>query len=514
MPDVALQRACLSIADAARFAASDPSAGDHGAVLGHVDACSRCRRLVAEAVRASGDRPATADAGTFQPGEVVGDRYEIVAPIGRGGMGEVYEARDRLLGETVALKTIICTALDDSAAIARLKREVLLARKVTHVNVCRILEFGVQNRAVAQGDEAVPFFTMEFLRGETLAVRLQREGALAAAEARSIALQVLDGLAAVHAAGVVHRDLKPENVFLVPGSAGHVRAVVMDLGLARLVRVFAESLKDAAPAGEGVVSAPGSHSASLASLSTASRVVGTFAYMAPEQRRGEPATVASDIFSVGVMLAEMLGQGRSGALRPTALTADMRAAVTARNGSVARASAWDGAIARCLAELPRDRFAEVADLRRALVRSRAVAWGARAAVAAVLIAVPAVGLPGLLSSRPAVEPGAVAPPPAAVEPKTVARTVVPPTSAPAVPAALDEPAVQARPRAQVPRAESPPQMGRAPRHRPRQTRSAQIAPAPARGDEARGREKPAPGPASNPVISHPDDVINPYAGGR
>jgi serine/threonine-protein kinase len=415
-------RTCLSIAEAARFATTDPEA-DQSSVLAHIDDCERCRRLVAEAVRGSRPEAAGPGSGTCSPGEILSDRYQIVAPIGAGGMGEVYEARDRLLGDTVALKTLVCTALDDEAAIARLKREVLLARKVTHENVCRILEFGVHTRAGSR--ESVPFFTMELLRGETLGVRLRRPGAaLAPAEARALALQMVEGLGAVHAAGIVHRDLKPENVFLVRRSAGDTRAVIMDLGLARPVRVSSE----------------------MVTMSTGVGVAGTVGYMAPEQRRGEPPTVASDIYSLGLVLQEMLGSSAE----------------------------WHAIIARCLAPLPVHRFRDVRELRRALGAGARRRTG-RIAVAAGLLAAAAGALvivwPGE-EHRPAL-PAAVTPAPT---PTLAPPPPAPPASVP-VPAA---PAVVAL--APIPNP---------PRTPPRKVKARAQAPAPAGPAEAPAPATPA-----------------------
>src|SRR5262249_38391786 len=144
------------------------------AVQKHLDACAACRVLVAEAARttlSAGPQGFAPVFGADQPqtlsvGEVIMDRYEIIRFAARGGMGEGYEARDSILKEVVALKTLACTALDDPRAVHRLLDEVRLARQVTHPNVCRIFEFGLHQPKRAQASDAIPFLTMEFLRSD------------------------------------------------------------------------------------------------------------------------------------------------------------------------------------------------------------------------------------------------------------------------------------------------------------------------------------------------------------
>src|SRR5262249_26488180 len=156
------------------------------------------------------------EVSTFSPGMVLGERYQIIRRIGAGGMGEVYEAHDQLLKVRVACKTLACSALDDDRAAQRLRAEVLLARRVSHPNVCRILEFGLQRMPGGDGATAsVPFFTMELLAGQTLSARLAAHGPFPPEEAEPLARQLLDGLSAIHAQGIVHRDFKSDNIFLV-----------------------------------------------------------------------------------------------------------------------------------------------------------------------------------------------------------------------------------------------------------------------------------------------------------
>jgi eukaryotic-like serine/threonine-protein kinase len=217
----------------------------------------------------------------FAAGQVVGNRYRVIRPVASGGMGEVYEAEDRELGERVALKTIRRERADSTTAIERFKRELALARKVTHPNVCRVFDVGFHH---ADDGAPVPFFTMELLAGETLAERIARGGPLDPALALGLAQQMAEALDAAHAVGVIHRDLKTQNVMLVPGPGGSLRAVVTDFGLARS--------NDRDPA-QGRTTRTGT-------------ILGTPGYMSPEQLAGGPLTPASDLYSFGVVLFEMV----------------------------------------------------------------------------------------------------------------------------------------------------------------------------------------------------------------
>ena len=167
----------------------------------------------------------------FSPGQMVSGRYRIVRFLGRGGMGEVFEAEDCELKGRVALKTLLPLIASDGRMLARFKQEIQLSRKVSHPNVCRVFDLA-RHPADAAADVATVFLTMEFLDGETLAERLRREGRMSPAEALPLLAQMADALDAAHRAGVIHRDFKPANVMLAPSGEG-VRAVVTDFGLAR-----------------------------------------------------------------------------------------------------------------------------------------------------------------------------------------------------------------------------------------------------------------------------------------
>jgi len=289
----------------------------------------------------------TASLTTFSSDELVAGRYKIVRFIGQGGMGEVYEANDLELRQRVALKIVRPEIALDQQAIERFKREIRTAREVTHPNVCRIFDLGHHHRAPS-GDE-VAFLTMEFLPGETLAERLRRTGRMSTAEALPLATQIAAGLAAAHAAGIVHRDLKADNIILVPSREGQqtTRAVVTDFGLAR----------------------GGAAADRLTELSTPGRIAGTPAYMAPEQVEGGTVTAASDIYSLGIVLYEIV----TGALPfvgdtpiSTAVKRLKEAPPPPRSLVPDLDSKWDAAILRCLERHPADRFASAGDVVKAL----------------------------------------------------------------------------------------------------------------------------------------------------
>jgi tetratricopeptide (TPR) repeat protein/tRNA A-37 threonylcarbamoyl transferase component Bud32 len=288
-----------------------------------------------------------AGSATFRSDEVVAGRYKIVRFIGRGGMGEVYEADDLELRQRVALKTVRPEVALDEQAIKRFKREIRLAREVTHPNVCRIFDLGHHPRA--PDNKETVFLTMELLPGETLAERLRRTGRMSTAEALPLATQIAAGLAAAHRAGVVHRDLKPGNIILVSSQEGQqtARAVVTDFGLAR-----------AASAG-GLTE----------QSSVSGEIAGTPDYMAPEQIEGGKVTPASDIYSLGIVLYEMV-TGTRPFVADTPLAAALKrlkeAPPSPRSHVPDLDSKWDTAILRCLERDPVQRFVSTEDVVRVL----------------------------------------------------------------------------------------------------------------------------------------------------
>ncbi len=277
----------------------------------------------------------------FVAGERVAGRYLIRALLGRGGMGEVYEAQDEELAITVALKTLRLTIAED-AALQGLKLEGLLARAVWHPNVCRVYDLGRHG----EGSATVWFLTMERLHGATLAQRLRDETRLPLDRALRLTEQMAAGLGAAHQAGVVHRDFKPGNVMLV-GMDGGEQAVVTDFGTAR-----AAARTDLVDPRGG--SAP---------------IIGTAAYMAPEQVRGEEVGPAADLYALGVVIYEMVtgalpfSGGSSLEVARRRLEED---APSARSVVPEIDPHWDAVIQRCLAREPRHRFERAEDVAAAL----------------------------------------------------------------------------------------------------------------------------------------------------
>jgi hypothetical protein len=343
----AARTACLSIDDCLTFLQGGLGSRDAEWVHRHLDECDDCRIVIAEAVRSvvepgvASPRPVMRVLGD---GERVADRYQIQRFVARGGMGEVYEALDTALGERVALKTLAITTADQVEAVEGLLREVRTARKVIHPNVCRILELGIHKHGNAFV-ESVPFLTMDFLVGETLRQRIVRKGPLPPADARRITDGLAAGLEAVHGAGIVHRDFKSDNVFLVQSGDGTERPVIMDFGLARRF--------------EG----------SSVGTSAGHRLAGTASYMAPEQLTGQPATAATDVFALGIVLFEML-TGKlpfSGdSLAAVALSRLQQTPPPVSSLVPGIDPTWDAVIGRCLERIPQKRFSKMAELVAAL----------------------------------------------------------------------------------------------------------------------------------------------------
>ncbi len=309
----------------------------------------------------SGSRPARTLSGpVLSAGEVLAGRYRIVRFLAQGGMGEVYEAEDQELRQTVALKTISAHASHvDGAAGDRFKREIALARTVTHPNVCRIFDLGHhQPPPVAGGPPpaSLDFLTMELLEGETLTDLLRRRERLSTPEALPLVQQMAAALGAAHGAGIVHRDFKCENVFLVaaPGGAApgatwteQVRAVVTDFGVAR----GRESVDR------------------FAAQVTGAGIVGTPAYMAPEQVENGEITAATDIYALGIVIYEMVtGHLPFESENPlTTAVKRLKEAPPPPHVHVPDLPAWwEKAILRCLERQPGDRFASTEEVAQAL----------------------------------------------------------------------------------------------------------------------------------------------------
>lgn len=285
------------------------------------------------------------DTTRFLSGELILERFRIVRLLGSGGMGEVYEALDLELGR-IALKTIRYDIAANSQMMSRFKHEVQLARQVSDPHVCRIHELFVLPQCATRS--ATVFLTMEFLEGITLSEWLAQKGAVEYPEAESIALQLCEGLQAIHDAGVIHRDLKARNVMLVRGERG-MRVVVMDFGLAR----FASE-----PDSVGAIEGPHLNA-----------IVGTPEYMAPEQFEDGELSPATDVYALGVVLYELVTGRRPFAARTPVAAAVRRGKHPAPASSIQATlpKHWDQVIDRCLeydAERRLQSASEVADTLR------------------------------------------------------------------------------------------------------------------------------------------------------
>jgi CheY-like chemotaxis protein len=232
---------------------------------------SRVRELRQEIDAARGVRSEAEvfDGGQLEAGVTLAERYEIIELIGHGGMGAVYRARDLELEEDVAVKLLRPEFVSDPESLERFKTEIRLARRISHPNVVRTHDFG-------ETDE-VRFLTMELVEGMTLRELIDSRGTLGVAAVLAIAAQLADSLAVAHAQGVVHRDIKPQNLLLDDGGV----LKVMDFGVACLAE-------------------------RSSTLTQAGAIVGTPAYMSPEQLIGEHVDERSDLYSVGVVLYECL----------------------------------------------------------------------------------------------------------------------------------------------------------------------------------------------------------------
>ncbi len=301
-----------------------------------------------------GPSPAAgAAAPIFLPGEMAANRFRVVGLLGQGGMAQVFQAEDLELGQGVAIKVIRPELAASRRAGELLRREVLLARRITHPNVCRIFNVFHHQPAPAadpgltgeDGREAAPpsvlLLVMELLRGETLAQRLAAGGPLTAAEALPIVRQLAEALDAAHRAQVVHGDFKSSNVIVERTWRGP-RAVVTDFGLSQ-------------------------HASTAADCAG-----GTTAYMAPEQRMRRQVTPASDIYALGIVIFEMVCGSRPLAAEMGAAVAmplDPRLAAAAPPRWPRLPAGWEAILVRCLAPAAGDRPASAGEVAAALAQS-------------------------------------------------------------------------------------------------------------------------------------------------
>jgi len=267
--------------------------------------------------------------------QLLAGRYEIRAQIGMGGMGSIYRAYDRALDEEIALKVLLPERFGARCMLRRIRREVRVARKVTHPNVCRVFDLG------EDGD--IWFLTMELVEGRTLRTLLS-EGSIEPEQALTILEQITEGIAAAHARGIIHLDLKPENVMICREG----RAVVVDFGLAR---------------------------SALVEMSSTNNMAGTLSYMSPEHLRGDALDARSDLFSLGVLAFELLtgrlpfARGSLAAVGGALLKEDPPSLEVA--GLPARVvRAVEQVLLRAMAKCPTERFSSAAEFGAALAAAR------------------------------------------------------------------------------------------------------------------------------------------------
>ena len=273
---------------------------------------------------------------TLKAGSRLGP-YEVLSPLGAGGMGEVYRAKDSKLDREVAVKVLPESVAKDPETLARFEREAKAVAALSHPNILAIHDYGT--------DHGVAYAVMEFLSGQTLRDRLD-SGALSQKQAIDFGLQIARGLSAAHEKGIIHRDLKPENVFV--SKDGHVK--ILDFGLAKRTELD-EAAATAAPT-EAEGTAPGT-------------VMGTLGYMSPEQLKGKPVDQRSDIFSFGAVLYEVLS-GRRAFKRDTA--AETTVAILTQDPPDFSESghpvspALDHVVRHCLEKDPDNRFHSARDI--------------------------------------------------------------------------------------------------------------------------------------------------------
>jgi serine/threonine protein kinase/Tol biopolymer transport system component len=270
------------------------------------------------------------------PGTKLGP-YEIQSPLGAGGMGEVYRARDPRLGREVAIKVLPASLSSDPGRLQRFEQEARSASALNHPNILVVYDVGTH--------DGVPYLVTELLEGETLRERL-REGTLPPRKALEYAIQLGQGLAAAHEKGIIHRDLKPDNIFLCRDG----RCKILDFGLAKLV-------------------APEPQDATISRLRSPHTeegvVMGTAGYMSPEQVRGQKADARSDIFAFGAVLYEMLSgrrafSGVTPADTASAILKEDPADLVAGNRKIT--PTLDGIVRHCLEKNPEERFQSARDL--------------------------------------------------------------------------------------------------------------------------------------------------------
>ena len=342
--------------DASSVAPSAPDANDAPTVTSAAPDATDAPTVDPSLATALPQSAAAAGSGqtTLPVGEPFGTRYRITRELGRGGMGEVYEAWDKDLGVPVALKVIRPEVMQGSAGAQieqRFKKELLLSRQVTHRNVVRIHDIGDVG--------GIKYISMPYIPGSPLSTTLADEGTLAAPRVLRYARQIAAGLAAAHEAGVVHRDLKPANIMIDDDD----EALIMDFGIARAADI---------PEEDGVVRSTRSLALSSRHFDTTApgAIVGTAAYMAPEQAQGLEADQRADVYSFGLILYDCLTPGRRGTTVEERRAEMKRRLEQGPEPLEAKApdvpTAFSQIVMRCLAPSPGMRYQSMTELQAAL----------------------------------------------------------------------------------------------------------------------------------------------------
>lgn len=283
------------------------------------------------------DKPGLTGASPLGPGDVVANRYQVIEELGRGGYAIVYKAHDRQTGTVIALKTIRPIAPRPDEVRERFRREAELVSRLNHPNTVRVFDAGYDNEF---------YLAMEYLQGYALAEILDGVRGISPRRALAIACGVLESLTEAHGQGIVHRDLKPENVFLVQQPDGGELVKVLDFGIAKLIHD-----DDKMPA-----------------LTLKGRAMGTPTYMSPEQAKGGKLTIHSDIYSVAVLVYEMLCgvppfQGDNAMDIMLKHVNEKPPSLTVQG---LKDSAVDRALQKALAKAPDQRFASAAEFLAAI----------------------------------------------------------------------------------------------------------------------------------------------------
>ena len=301
----------------------------------------------------------------FSSGDLIADRYRVLRAIARGGMGEVYEVQDRELHGRVALKVISLKSAAKPNAAEMFRREITLARQVTHPNVCRIYDIGHHDHP-EHGD--LLFLTMEFLEGRTLAERIRTQGTLSKDEALPLLRQMVDALAAAHKLNIAHRDFKSANVILCEstesGGSGEVAPVSAPSTGSGAWQAGASSNTESRQSASLAVKVTDfglARSVDAMETTFHGEIWGTPDYMAPEQFHGHSST-SSDIYALGVVIYEMFTAKLPHRSSTGPLTPDGKPSATMEKIPVE----WQPVVRKCMAFDAADRYAKVEDVWRAL----------------------------------------------------------------------------------------------------------------------------------------------------